>query len=43
MNAGYQRLSVIFHHFAGLAPEEFEKSLSYWQYRTYNKGDFYNQ
>lgn len=43
MNADYQRLSMIFHHFAGLTPEEFEMSLPYWQYRTYNKGEYYNR
>lgn len=28
--------------FAGLSDEEFDMSLSYWQIKTYEKGDYYN-
>jgi len=38
----YERLTQAVTHFTGMTPEEFELSADCWQYRTYQKGEYYN-
>jgi CRP-like cAMP-binding protein len=38
----FEHLGAALHQFAGLTPEEFELSSSFWHHKHYKKGDFYN-
>lgn len=41
-NVQIETLAGALHHFAGISEEEFELSLPFWHFKTYEKGEFYN-
>lgn len=38
-----EKLAYTLQQFAGMTPEDFQRSASFWQHKTYKKGEFYNQ
>jgi signal-transduction protein with cAMP-binding, CBS, and nucleotidyltransferase domain len=38
-----ERLQKVVNHVSGMSKEDFDLSLPYWQVKTYNKDDFYNE